>query len=299
MRETALALGLGLVFFVGTRSAAAQVGPGSTLPPERPYRVETAPSFEAPPQTSAWDRLGHRGVEVLVSGGVMLPNSGSPVLAPNLYVGQNGGVTGDPTGDILEGKESPYGPDPFGLHVAVGYRFFSWLSAGAFFSYAKFIAKDGTDTGDYSDGTSSLERQLWSVGAYGRYYLTSLHPRLQPWLEIGLGYSQDNASYVHASTQTTTGQPELQQFLLEEEGIVVPAKIGLDWRVAPFLAFGPSLGYARMIPTSGCVTVNVDNVSQVRGFNNLCSSPVGANGYGVFFGGIFAKVTIAVGPAAD
>jgi hypothetical protein len=294
MRDSALALGLGLSLFVGARSARAQVGPGGALPPERPYRVEAPPPLQEPTMPSAWDRLGFRGIEVMASGGFMLANSGSPVLAPKLY-GQGSGVSGDPTGDILEGNESPYGPDPFGLHIAVGYRLFPWLSAGAYFTYAKFTPKDGTDTGDYKDGTSQLERQLWSVGAYGRYYLTSLHPRLHPWLEVGLGYSQDNASYVHSSTQTTTGQPELQQFLLEEEGVIVPVKIGLDWRVAPFLAFGPTLGYARVFPTSGCVTVNVDSVSQVPGFNNQCSGPVSGNGYGVFFGGIFAKITIAIG----
>jgi hypothetical protein len=295
MRFIALALGSGLASFSFSGTAHAQLGPDSPLGPERPYRVESPVSASRgrgeEPQPSAWERLGQRGIEVQVRGGVVLPDSSSPVLAPSLYPSS---ITGDPTGDILAGRESPYGPDPFGITLALGYRFFPWLSAGAVFSYAKFMAKDGTDTGDYKDGTSRLERQLWSLGAYGRYYLASLHPRLHPWVELGFAYSQDNASYIHASTQTTSGTPEAQQYLLEEEGLMVPLTVGLDWRVAPAISFGPSIGYARVVPLSGCVTDNVDSLSAVRGISNQCSSPVSAHGYGVFFGGIFAKVTFDV-----
>jgi hypothetical protein len=276
-------------------AARAQAGPGpeSTLPAERPYRVDpvaTEVPRAAEPQASAWDRIGLRGIEVQVRGGLALPESKSPVLAPGLY-----GSNTTATGDIASGKESPYGPDPLAFQISAGYRLFPWLSVGAFFSYATFNANDGTDTGDYKDGTSNLERQLWTLGGYGRYYFVGLSQRLQPWIELGVGYSQDNANYVLAATQSTLGQPEAQNFILEEEGLIVPVSAGLDWRVAPFLSFGPTVGYSRVFPLSGCATVTVDSMSAVPGINNQCKSPVAGHGYGVFFAGLFVKATFGVG----
>jgi hypothetical protein len=251
------------------------------------------------PAPSAWERLGLRGLEVQVRGGIMLPSGPSPVQAPNLYgMAQS---SGDPTGDILRGKESPYGPDVFGISVALGYRFFPWLSAGAFFTYASFAANDGTDTGDYCcDGTSQLERQFWSVGGYARYYLTTLHPRLHPWIELGLGYSDDNANYVRGGgngLQAVNGQPETQLFVLEEKGLFVPLTLGLDVRLAPLVSLGPAVGYARVFSLGGCITVEVDSFSPVPGTSTCKSPPVDANGDGIFFAGIFLKLTL--GPAAS
>ena len=88
------------------------------------------------------------------------------------------------------------------------------------FTYASFYALDGTDTGDYTDTTSQLQRQMWTLGAYGRYYFTQFHSRLQPWVELGLGYSDDNASYVRAPGQRRPRrqQPETQAYYLDGEG---------------------------------------------------------------------------------
>jgi hypothetical protein len=248
-----------------------------------------APRAPQPP-ASAWDRLGMHGFEVSVRGGFMLPDSSSPVQAPNLYNGST--VSGDPVGDILRGRENPYGLEPLGIVITAGYRFFPWLSVGAFFTYASFDSLDGTDTGDYVDSTSQLQRQLWTLGAYGRYYFTQFHRRLQPWVELGIGYSDDNASYVRGATQATNGQPETAAYYLEEKGIVTRLTAGLDWRLAPVFAVGPWASYERIIPLSGCVEVDVDAESPVPGIPNTCSSPVQANGYGVVSGGIFVKLTI-------
>jgi hypothetical protein len=238
----------------------------------------------------AWDRYGLHGIEVSVRGGFMLPDGASPVQAPNLYPGTT--VSGDPTGDILRGTEHPYGLEPFGLVLAVGYRFFPWLSLGVSFSYASFDSLDGTDTGDYVDTTSQLQRQMWTLGVYGRYYFTHFHRRLQPWVELGLAYSDDNASYVRGATQASNGQPETSEYYLEEKGIDTRLTIGLDWRLAPVFAVGPWVAYERVIPIQGCVEVDVDNLSPVPGIPNECSSPVEAHGYGVVSGGIFLKLTV-------
>jgi hypothetical protein len=222
----------------------------------------------------------------------MLPNSASPVKAPNLYAP----ITGDATGDILRGKESPYGPDLFAVSVALGYRFLPWLSAGLSFSYAMFNVNDGTDSGDYPDTTSQLERQYWSLAAYGRYYFVAWHNRLHPWAEVGLGYSDDNASYDRAAIQQTSTSgspgPELQQYLLEEQGLVASLTAGLDVRLTTFLSVGPSVGYSRILPLRACVTVNVDSNSPVPGMNTCSSPPVSGDGYGVFFGGLYFKLTV-------
>ena len=168
------------------------------------------------PDAPATDYLlsGLLGIELEVRAGVMLPDSVSPVLAPGFYPT----LGGDPTGDILEGKEKPYVLDPFALSIAGGYRFLPLLSAGVFFDYANYQVNDGTDTGDYNDSgggtTAWLERQMWQLGAYVRYYLTTLHPRLQPWVELGVGYSQDTASYTPAGTQQEAGRPPAVKYYL-------------------------------------------------------------------------------------
>jgi hypothetical protein len=238
----------------------------------------------------------------------MVPNAGSPVRSSNLYPGNM--IGGDPTGDILEGKESPYGPALPGVAFTLGYRFLPWLSAGASFSYGNFFVTDGTDTGDSKDTTQGLERQYWSLAAYARYYLVGLHPRLEPWIELGVGYSDDNASYNRGAIMANNGSPETQQYLLEAQGVVTSLTLGLDWRLAPFLSVGPSVGWAQTFPTKACVTDNVDQSSFVGQVTNQCANqsipgpPVPATGnaetigavsgtsYGVFFGAVYAKLTV-------
>src|SRR5579871_2282059 len=131
---------------LATPAARAQ---GQPLTPPTPQ--ESFYRRAAEPPASAWDSAGFLGLEVEARGGFMFPESGSPVLAPNLYPSS---IAGNATGDILEGRESPYAYDPFAVSFAVGYRFLPFLSAGVFFDYASFQVKDGTDTGDYIDTTS-------------------------------------------------------------------------------------------------------------------------------------------------
>jgi hypothetical protein len=234
----------------------------------------------------------------MVRGGFFLPNGASPVQSPGFYGASSGTANGgDAVGDILRGTEHPYGLEPFGIIVEAGYRFFPWLSVGASFSYASFNSLDGTDTGDYSDSTSQLQRQMWTLGAYGRYYFTQFNSHLHPWLELGLSYSDDNASYVRGGTQAEGPQPETQEYYLEEKGLDVRLTAGLDWRLAPVFAVGPWVAYERVIPLQGCVEIDVDNQASpieqsVSGQNRCGNPPVQSSGYGVVSGGIFAKVTV-------
>jgi hypothetical protein len=235
------------------------------------------------------------GIEVSVRLGFMLADGASPVQAPNLYPHPIS------VGDILSGRESPYGLEPLGLVVSAGYRLLPWLSVGAFFSYASFQANDGTDAGDYLDkvggNTSQLQRQMWTLGAYGRYYFTQFHRRLQPWVELGLGYSDDNANYVRLGPQG--GQTaEQESYYLEEKGIVARLTAGLDWRLAPVFALGPWVSYERVVPLSACVEVDIPqppppSANPDSSIPNTCGgSTIQANGYGVVAGGLFLKLTI-------
>jgi len=279
----------------GTRDVGGTTETSSTPGPQG---AATAGPRSQPP-ASAWDRAGLQGIEVEIRGGFMLPDGSSPVLAPNLYASST--ASGDPTGDILRGTEHPYGLEPLGVVATVGYRFFPWLSAGAFFSYASFEANDGTDNGDYLDtvggNTSQLERQMWTLGAYGRYYFTQFHRRLQPWVELGVGYSDDNANYVRLGPQAVGG-PEQESYYLEEKGIVARLVAGLDWRLAPVFAVGPWVSYERVIPLSGCVEVDIPapasgGMNPDQPIPSTCGgSTIQANGYGVVGGGIFVKLTV-------
>ncbi len=269
------------------------------------------------PATS-WQVSGLLGFELEGRFGIMLPDSISPVLAPSLYpnAGNPGPTQADPIGQILRGTESPYTIDPVAVSIAAGYRFLPYLSAGAFFDYANFEVLDGTDQGS-ADSTSQLERQVWQLGAYVRFYgvaQDATHPgfpylpgsifeRLQPWVEIGAGYAQDTASYVRSSTTCSSGgsvAPCLQNYYLSYNGIVTNLRVGLDWRLAPIFSVGPVLGYGHTFGTSSCADSEIgtaDNPTSGLPAANTCAAGYKgpqstANDYGIFFGGIYAKVTL-------
>lgn len=247
------------------------------------------------PVASAWDRLGLSGVEFQASGGIFFAGGDSPVQAPSLYPST---FSGNPTGTLLNPSScpagqacSPYGIDPFALALSLGWRFLPQASVGAFFSYASYNAQNGADTGDAPDFTSQLSRSQWVLGLYGRYYVTTLSRRLQPWVEVGVGYSYDSASYQRPLGQASNAQPETGFYYANAKGLAVPLTVGLDWRLAPVFSVGPFVGYEPIIPLGGCVEVDVDQFSSVPGKSTCDSSVVSAKYYGVMSGGIFAKVT--------
>jgi hypothetical protein len=244
---------------------------------------------------SDWDVKGFLGFEFEVRGGIVWPDSASPVTAPGLIAGNPG--PGNPTGDILGGSENPYSYDPFGFSVTGGYRFLPFLSAGVFFDYANFQVNDQTDSGGYVDSTSQLQRQVWQLGVYGRYYLTTLSRRLHPWAELDVGPTEDTASYTRV---LGSGTPETTNYYLTYWGIATALKVGLDWRLSPYFSVGPVVGYSRTFGLSGNVQVCPQSSSETGSCDTnssnyvqgKSSAPVTTNGYGMFFGGIFLKVTL-------
>jgi hypothetical protein len=257
------------------------------------------------PPADAWQAFGMRGIEIELGGGVQTGGSNSPVQSSTLF-GDAGGPTNgfargsilDPAGGSSIGQGfSPYSVDPFAFSARVGYRLTHELSFGVFFSFAQYLVNDGADTGDAPDGTSQLQRQQVTVGAYARYYFTHVHRRLQPWVSLGVGLDYDIAAYTRplgGATGMMSGQPETGNFILQQEGIVVPLAVGLDWRLAPNFAIGPTFGYSHIFAIKGCIEVDVDQYANpnLNGGANTCSSPPVQNfGYDNFYAGIFAKVT--------
>jgi hypothetical protein len=300
--------------------------PSFAPPPEATWSPRGVSEVRAPaaPQ-SAFAQSRETGFELSLGGGIQSGGGSSPVQAPTLWVingvdrgGPNArGAILDPAGNAAIGQGfTPYGFDPFNFEARLGYRFHPNWSAGAFFSYALYLVNDGADSGDAPDATSQLEREQLSVGAYGRYYLTRFSRRLQPWVEIGVGFNFDAASYTRPIGQSTTSAPETGNFNLTEYGVIVPLKVGLDWRLAPYFAVGPMIGYSRVFPVGGCIEVDVDQLSEVPGTNtcgprpgpggpttgtnspytaqqayDAAKSAVRSEGYGDLFAGVFVKLT--------
>lgn len=259
----------------------------------------------APPPPNAWQAFGMRGFEIEVGGMLQTGGGNSPVQAPTLWP-TSGASGGFPRGTILDPATAatlspsqayaPYSLDPFALSIRVGYRILRDLSVGVFFSFAQYDVNDGADSGLSPDSTSQLERQQVTLGAYARYYFTRfVVPHLQPWILLGAGFNYDIAAYTRPIGQATGGMaganPETGNYILQQDGIVVPAAAGLDWRLAPVFSVGPTVGFARIFPLKGCVEIDVDQYSPLPGQNTCSSPPVVSYGYDNFYAGVYAKIT--------
>jgi hypothetical protein len=281
-----------------TVPARAQEVPGSNYSP----RVEQSYGRALEPEVSAWDRLGLHGLELQLRGFLAYAGDYSPVQAHSLYAPSSS----NPTGAILNPAScppgsnpscSPYGIDAFAPGVSLGWRVRSRISVGAFFSYYNYNSQNGTDVGDANDGTSQLNRVHWVLGAYGRYYFTWVSRKLQPWVELGFGYSDDEASYDRTLGMSTMSGPEPAYYKIGEKGLAVPVTLGLDWRLAPIFSVGPIVGYETIFPLQGCVDVEPnDPTSPVQPQNTCARSVVQSSVYGVFFAGVQVKVTIVPAP---
>jgi hypothetical protein len=268
---------------------------------------DSTPTVERPADApvSAFLRVGLRGFEIEAGGTIQSGGGSSPVQAPTLW-GKAGDPAGalSPRGAILDpggagsiGQGfSPYAFAFPGLSLRVGYRLHPNVSVGAFFSLAEYYVTNGAENGDAPDGTGRLSRQQVTFGVYGRYYVTQLSRRIQPWGSIGLGISSDVASYSRIVGATTAGpvggQPETGDYTLRQLGLVVPLAVGVDFRMAPIFSLGPMLGYAHVFPLQGCLEVVLDQYSPVPATNTCNAPPVENHGYDNLFAGIYAKVTI-------
>jgi hypothetical protein len=251
------------------------------------------------PPASTWDVVGLRGFEIQALGGIAYGGGTSPVDAPSVYgtafqtVNPAGTILSPAGASLAHQAFTPYAYDPFGFSFAVGYRPLPALSFGAFYSYANY-GNNADSTGTFVDQTAALERVRSSGGVYARYYFTQWSSRLQPWLQVGLGYVDDSASYSHplGFGLSNGSGPDNGNYLVNYHGLTIPLGIGLDWRLAPVFAVGPFFAYEQAIPLGGCVQIIVDQaVGSVGSVNSCDGGVVKTHAYGSLLAGIFAKIT--------
>ncbi len=227
---------------------------------------------------------GRRGLELMVRPGYGSAGGKSPVVyrrPPAL-----GGADLD-VGDIFREQAEPYGGGFVG-EVSVGYRFLPLASAGLYGQ----LRSSSADEPD--DGTEDLSRSAWGAGLYGRFYLPMLHPLLDPYAQIGIGYIQDRQSF----TRPINGAGSLKaDWEITHHGVVIPLGIGVGFRVLPMLTVGPSFRYDIVIPAGGCLK-GTASLGAVSDSNKYCTDEsdnrrvTEAKGYGVWSAGLDLKLTL-------
>jgi hypothetical protein len=240
-----------------------------------PASAHAAESTDAAENPSA----GLKGVELMLRPAFGGAPSGSPVrFQPDPGVT----VSGDP-GALLQGA-SPWGSGFVG-QAMVGYRFLPLLSAGLRGGVRMASASS------LNDGSSNLSRMGWDAGVYARVYPlaldASLSKHLDPWVSAGVTYMRDTQSFSRPIGNVAA------DISIDHHAVAIPLAIGIDYRVNRFLSLGPSFEYALASTVAGCVSTSAS------GFvgSTYCSNEepgkhfVKADGYGVWSGGVDAKVT--------
>jgi hypothetical protein len=228
---------------------------------------------------------GDKGFELTLRPGYGSAGADSPVrLNPDVAPLIAGGSAG--IGKIYDGTASPYGGGFVG-QMFVGYRAMRYVSFGLQAGYRKSSASS------VDDGSTGLARSAINVGPYVRAYLP-LDPMFEPWIGIGVGYLHDVQTYSHpvavrfsnGSTGTVDGD-----ISLTHHGVAVPLSIGIDYRVLPMFAIGPSFEYTLVASAGGCAKASAGGVS-----NSQCTDAnpkiTSANGYHVWSIGLDLRLTL-------
>jgi hypothetical protein len=227
---------------------------------------------------------GLRGLELTLRGSPGGASAASPVqLKPDAR------VAGDP-GALLKGSASPYGIGFVG-QAMIGYRIHP---------IASFGLRGGLRTSSSSgidDGSTNLTRSSWDAGFYVRAYPLALTPSVrntfEPWVSVGVEYMRDTQSFRHPAL-TTTGSTITSDVTLDHHAVAIPMAIGVDYRLHPRVALGPSFEYAIAVPVAGCASQNAAGYSGVEYCTNGDSGAkvLAANGYGVWSAGLDLRVTL-------
>ena len=145
---------------------------------------------------------------------------------------------------IWAGAAKPYGGG-FVLDGAVGYRPLSFVSLGLTGGW-RTSAVSSSATPNELTGVS---RSALQVGFYGRGYLpvTGALNAFDPWASVGVTYVYDKQTY-NQSVTVPTGIVSLTH-----HGVGIPLALGIDYRILPFLAVGPSFQYEIVTGMGGCM----------------------------------------------
>jgi hypothetical protein len=228
------------------------------------------------------------GLEVVLRPGYGSAGDKSPVLYEPTGVVQMAPGT---VGSIWAGTARPYGGG-FVLDGAVGYRPLPFVSFGLTGGWRKSaVSSSGIQD------ASGISRSGLQVGFYGRGYLplVGMLTNLDPWASVGATYVYDKQTYDQPITVTGLGTISMP-IGLTHHGVGIPLGLGIDYRVLPFLAVGPSFQYEIVVPVAGCMTTSPNQAGLIG--VSQCSDAdsrvrvTAAKNYGVWSVGLSLRLAL-------
>jgi len=176
------------------------------------------------------------GLEAMVISGLGSAGDKSPVIATSTSIGE----------EIWAGTVKPYRAGPL-VDGAIGYRLLPFLSFGMAGGWRQSGSSSIPGRSTYPDP----RRQGLEIGLYLRGYLPlpGVLTRLEPWFSVGTSYVYDKQDYDYGTPRGSTIAPH---FTLTHHGVGIPLSLGVDYRVLPFLAVGPSFRYEHVTGVSAC-----------------------------------------------
>ena len=226
---------------------------------------------------------GQRGLELTLRGSTGAAASDSPV---QLQAGAP--VSGD-LGTLVRGA-SPYGVGFIG-QAMIGLRVHPLVSFGL---------RGGLRTSSATaldDGSRNLARSSWDGGLYVRAYplvsSPTLNQHFEPWFSVGLEYMRDEQTF-ERSAPASGGGSVSADVTFEHHAIAVPLAIGVDYRIHPRVALGPSFEYVIAKGVDGCAEYGAPGYSSVRycAGEGVGKQVLTAKGYGVWSVGLDLRVTL-------
>jgi hypothetical protein len=189
------------------------------------------------------------GLEVVLRPGYGSAGDKSPVLYEPTGLVQ---MAPGSVGSIWAGTARPYGGGLV-LDGAVGYRPLPFLSFGLTGGWRK----SAVSSSGIQDQLSGVSRSALQVGFYGRGYLplAGMLTGFDPWASVGATYVYDKQTYDQPVTVTGLGSVSMP-ISLTHHGVGIPLGLGIDYRVLPFLAIGPSFQYEIVTAVAACMSTN-------------------------------------------
>jgi len=190
------------------------------------------------------------GLEVSLRPGLGSAGSDSPVLYKPTGLAK---MQPESVGSIWAGTAKPYGVG-ITLDAAVGYRFSHFASVGI----AGGWRQSGVDDKAASDQLTNVGRSALQIGLYGRGYLPTLLPNLDPWFSVGVAYLYDKQTYDQSIDVSGLGKVPFT-ISLQHHGLGIPIGVGLDFKVLRFLALGASVQYEIVPGVAACMETSPHN----------------------------------------
>lgn len=218
------------------------------------------------------------GLELIVSPGYGSAGDKSPVLYKPTGITQ---MQGD-VGRIWDGTAKPYGAG-FVIDGAVGYRALPFLSFGLTGGWRQ----SSVSSSKVEEPLSNASRSGLRAGFYGRGYLPLVGTLtgLDPWASVGVTYVYDKQTYNQAMTVAGLGDI-VMPIHLTHHGVGIPLSLGVDYRILPFIAVGPSFRYEYVAGVAGCMSTHPTQAN--LGGASYCSTAdsstriTSAEGYGIW-----------------